>query len=120
MYALIGLGEEPQNLEITCMFFKTKSDAEAYISQIPWLRRDNDETDIIYYEIPEELYNQTVPSALLTTLPQSITRRAKPDLTYGQAAGLHFFSNYNDRQQHITDYALMKVKPGEKYAGFDG
>jgi hypothetical protein len=22
MYALIGLGEEPQNLEITCMFFR--------------------------------------------------------------------------------------------------
>jgi hypothetical protein len=120
MYALIGLGEEPQNLEITCMFFKTKPDAEAYISQIPWLRRDDGETDIIYYEIPEELYNQTVSSALLTTLPQSIIRRAKPDLTYGQAVGLHFFSNYNDRQRRIVDYALIKIKPGEKYVGFDG
>jgi hypothetical protein len=102
------------------MFFRTKHDAEAYIAQIPWLRRDDGEADLVYYEIPEELYHQTLPSALLATLPQSITRRTQPDLTYGQAAGLHFFSHYDDRNQLINDYALMKVKPGEKFAGFDG
>jgi hypothetical protein len=120
MYAIIGMGEEPQNLEITCMFFETKQAAEAYIAKIPWLRRDASEEDLIFFEIPEELYEETIPPALLATLPQNIIERAKPDITYGQAAGLHFFSHYNDRRTRIAYYALMEVSPSEKLVGFEG
>jgi hypothetical protein len=36
MYVLIGMGEEPQNIEIPCMFFDTREDAESHLSQIPY------------------------------------------------------------------------------------
>jgi hypothetical protein len=39
MYVLIGMGEESQNIEIPCMFFETREDAEIHLSGIPWLHR---------------------------------------------------------------------------------
>jgi hypothetical protein len=128
MYVLIGMGEESQNIETPCMVFETRQAAEGYLSQIPWLHRyntsgfiyDDGAEDPILYAIPEGLYDQTVPPALLATLPQNIIVRAKQHITYGQAAGFHFFTYYNDRRKRIDYYTLMKVKPGEKFVGFAG
>jgi hypothetical protein len=39
MYAIIGMGEESQNIETPCMLFETRQDAERHLAQIPWLYR---------------------------------------------------------------------------------
>jgi hypothetical protein len=31
MFVLIAMGEEPQNIEIPCMFFETRQDAEEHL-----------------------------------------------------------------------------------------
>jgi hypothetical protein len=117
MYAIIGVGKDPDNIEIPCMLFETKQAAEAHLSQMPWLRRCGDETNIIY-TIPEELYNEPVPPSLLATLPQNNTDYAKENITYGTATGLHFFTYYHDRRGGIDHYLVWKVEPGEALVGF--
>jgi hypothetical protein len=117
MYAIIGVGKDPDNIEIPCMLFETKQAAEAHLSQIPWLRRCGDEADISY-TIPEELYNEIVPPSLLATLPPNIIAYAKKDITYGTATGLHFFTYYYDRRGGVDHYLVWKVKPGEALVGF--
>jgi hypothetical protein len=125
MYAIIGMGEKPYNAEIPCMFFETRQDAEAYIAKISWLRRcgagddDNVENPVIY-EILEGLYDKIIPSYLLTALPQNIIERANKNITYGQAAGLHFFTYYDDRRGELNHYIVWKVGPGEALVGFGG
>jgi hypothetical protein len=129
MYAIIGMGEESQNIEIPCMFFESKQDAEGYLSQIPWLQRygnngviyDDGMEDPIMYVIPEGLYDKIVPSFLLTILPQNIIDGGDSQrITYGKATGLHFFTHYNDRQQRICYYVLMQIKSGDTLVGFGG
>jgi hypothetical protein len=127
MYALIGMGEESQNIETPCMVFATRQDAEEYLSQIPWLLRygpngaaaDGQTGDPIIYAMPAGLYDQTIPPTVLATLPQHIVNRAQPDMTYGKAAGLHFFTYYNDQRKRIDYYTLIKVKPGTTFVGFE-
>jgi hypothetical protein len=128
MYALIGMGVESQNIEIPCLIFETKQDAKGYLSQIPWLQcydpsgvtTDDSAEDPIIYTMPTGLYEQTIPSAAVATLPQHIVNYAQQDITYGKAAGLHFFTYYNDRRKRIDYYTLMKVIPGAPFVGFDG
>ncbi|MGD8400772.1 MAG: hypothetical protein PVH64_07550 [Bacillota bacterium] len=128
MYAIIGMGEESQNIEAPCMLFETKQDAEGHLSKIPWLYRcensgviyDDGMEDPIMYVIPEGLYDKAVPPALLATLPQEIINRAKDNLTYGKAVGLHFFTCYNDRPKRVTYYVLLQVQPGKAFVGFAG
>jgi hypothetical protein len=128
MYAIVGMGEETQNIETPCMLFETRQDAEGYLSQIPWLHRcannsvldDADREETTLYVIPEGLYDEPVPPALLTTLSRKLNGRAKEKLTYGKAAGMHFFTYYNDRCKRISYYVLMPVKPGEAFVGFAG
>jgi hypothetical protein len=84
MYVLIGMGEESQNIEIPCMFFDTREDAEIHLSGIPWLHRcenngaagGNGKEEPAMYVIPEGLYDKPVPLALLPVLPQKIVSRA--------------------------------------------
>jgi hypothetical protein len=89
MYVIIGMGEEPYNVEIPCMFFETEQAAEAYIAKIPWLRRcggaghDAGAENSVIYEIREELYDKIIPPYLLTALPQNIIERANNNITYG-------------------------------------
>jgi hypothetical protein len=72
------------------------------------------------YEIREELYDKIIPPYLLITLPQNIIDRANRNITYGKAAGLHFFNFYDDRRDRIYYYFLKQVKPGEASVGFGG
>ena len=126
MYVLIGMGEEPQNIEIPCMFFETREDAEIHLSQIPWLHRcdtncaagGNSKEEPAMYVIPDGLYDKPVPLALLSALPQKIIGRAKGDLTYGKVVGTHFFTYYNDQHKRIDYYSLMKVTSGAAFVGF--
>jgi hypothetical protein len=128
MYAIIAMGEEPQNIEIPCMLFETKEDAEDYLSQIPWLHRCENNGSIdgdgmenpIMYVIPEGLYDKPIPLALLSALPQKIVSRAKGELTYGKVVGMHFFTYYNDQPKRITYYVLMQVQPKKAFVGFLG
>jgi hypothetical protein len=127
MYAIITMGEESQNLEIPCMLFETKQDAEDHLSNIPYLHRcknngvaDDGMEDPTMYVIPEGLYDKPVPSALWAALPQKIVSRAKDDLTYGKLVGLHFFTYYNDQVKRITYYVLMQAPPGKAFVGFAG
>jgi hypothetical protein len=128
MYAIIAMGEEPQNIETPCMLFETRKDAEDQLSQIPYLYRcenngpvgDNSLEDPTMYVIPEGLYDKPVPSALWAALPQKIVSRAKDDLTYGKVVGLHFFTYYNDQAKRVTYYVLMQVPPGKAFVGFAG
>ncbi|MGD8448998.1 MAG: hypothetical protein PVF36_07165 [Desulfobacterales bacterium] len=123
MYAIIGMGEKPYDVEIPCMFFETKQAAEAYIAKIPWLRRcvcaGNDDSAVIY-EIHEELYDKIIPPYLLTALPQKIIGRSNNNITYGKAVGLHFFTYYYDRRGELNHYIIWKVEPGEAFVGFGG
>jgi hypothetical protein len=128
MYVLIGMGDESQNIEIPCMLFETKQDAEDYLSRIPWLHRcenngaagGNGMEDPIMYVIPDGLYDKPVPLALLPALPQKIVSRAKGELTYGKVVGTHFFTYYNDQAKRIIYYVLMQVQAGEAFLGFAG
>jgi hypothetical protein len=43
MYAIVGMGDESQNVETPCMLFETRHDAERHLEQIPWFYRcEND------------------------------------------------------------------------------
>jgi hypothetical protein len=127
MYVLIGMGEESQNIEIPCMFFDTREDAEIHLSGIPWLHRcenngaagGNNKEEPAMYVIPEGLYDKPVPLALLPALPQKIVSRAKGELTYGKVVGTHFFTYYNDQHKRIDYYSLMKVTSGAAFVGFE-
>jgi hypothetical protein len=120
MYVLIAMGKESQSIEIPCMFFETRQDAEIHLSGIPWLHRCKNNgvvdadgmEDPTMYVIPDGLYDKPVPLALLPVLPQKIVSRAKDDLTYGKVVGTHFFTYYNDRYKPIIYYVLMQVQPG--------
>jgi hypothetical protein len=128
MYVLIAMGEESQDIEIPCMFFETREDAEIHLSQIPWLHRcenngvvdDDGMEEPTMYVIPDGLYDKPVPLALLPALPKKIVSRAKGDLTYGKVVGTHFFTYYNDWSKRIAYYVLMQVQPGEAFVGFAG
>jgi hypothetical protein len=71
-------------------------------------------------KIPDELYDETVPPALLATLPQNIVDRARKNITYGKAAGLQLFTFYDDRRDSVYYYFIKKVKLGEALVGFGG
>jgi hypothetical protein len=128
MYAIIAMGEETQNIEIPCMFFKTRQDAEEHLSQIPWLYRckgngivgDDGMEEPTMYVIPEGLYDKPVPLVLLSALPKKIISRSKGDLTYGKVVGMHFFTYYNDHPKRIAYYAIMQVHSGEAFVGYAG
>jgi hypothetical protein len=128
---IVGMGEEPRNVEIPCMFFDTKQDAEDYISKIPWLEcyhDDNvenpgDDDPIIMYRISVELYNKPIPPDILAILPYESNRDIpikidKNNITYGQAAGLCFFLDYNDRHDRVYLYWLREIKFGKMLASF--
>jgi hypothetical protein len=80
MYAIIGMGEESQNIEIPCMFFETQQAAEGYFSQIPWLQRydtsgfifDDGAEDPIIYAMPERLSCKLTPVKNLWDLREGL------------------------------------------------
>jgi hypothetical protein len=128
MYAIIAMGEEPYCIEIPCMVFMTKQAVEGYLSKIPGLQRcgepgkvyaDGSE-DLTMYKIPDELYDEIVPPDSLANLPQNMIASVKKKITYGKAAGLHFFTFYNDRRDSVYDYFIKQVKLGEALVGFGG
>jgi hypothetical protein len=131
MHIIIAMGEEPRNVEIPCMLFEDKQNAENYISKIPWLRcTSDDEIDnvgepdpIAFYEVPKEIYDMPIPLRILATLPRDIMSDAtleinKNKITYGQAAGFCFFTDYNDRRDRVYRYWLREAKFGQMLAVF--
>jgi hypothetical protein len=132
MFMIVGMGEEPRNVEIPCMFFDTKQAAEDYISQVPWLQCTHDENlyeikeenPVVIYEIEKELYDKPVPPDVLAILPRDIINDKiieidKNNITYGQAAGLCFFTDYNDRHDKIYEYWLRKIEFGKILVNFE-
>jgi hypothetical protein len=131
MYIIIAMGEEPRNVEIPCMLFKEKQDAKDYIHEIPWLQCfHDDEVDnagepdpIAMYEVLEELYDTPMPHNILAFLPRDIihdeiVKVNKGKITYGQATGLCFFIDYNDRHDRVYDYWLREIRTEELLVSF--
>jgi hypothetical protein len=131
MYIIIAMGEEPRNVEIPCMLFKEKQDAKDYIHKIPWLQCFyDDEVDnagepdpIAMYEVVEELYDTPIPLDILKCLPRDImndeiVKVNKEQITYGQATGLCFCIDYNDRHDRVYDYWLREIRPEELLVSF--
>jgi hypothetical protein len=132
MHIIIAMGEEPRNAEIPCMLFKEKQDAKDYIHKIPWLQcYHDDEVDnvvkepdpIAMYEVVEELYDTPMPPDILKFLPRDImndeiVKVNKGKITYGQAIGLCFFIDYNDRHDRVYDYWLREIRPEELLVSF--
>jgi hypothetical protein len=131
MFMIIGTGEGPRNIEIPCVLFETKQDAEDYISKIPWLEcyyDDNvenpgDDDPYVSYRIPVELYDKPVPPNVLAILPRDIMNDKiieidKNNITYGQAAGFCFFTDYIDRHDRVYHYCLREIIFEKKLVSF--
>jgi hypothetical protein len=131
LYMIMAKGEEPRNVEIPCMLFKEEQDAKDYISKIPWLQcYCNDENNnvkepdpVVFYEVPKEKYDMPIPLRILATLPRDILGDAtieinKNKITYGQATGLCFFIDYNDRHDRVYEYWVQEAKFGQMLAVF--
>jgi hypothetical protein len=47
MYAIVGMGDESQNVETPCMLFETRHDAERHLEQIPWFYRCENDSVVV-------------------------------------------------------------------------